>query len=149
MGPYQSGEGSDGNEEILHIPQKLQHYWNLMIRLFSVISKTLIAGVVSLCRDGVSVFYSPSWLGKQFKCQLSTEFSPIWPIDRTLSGATTPGQSGPGSNGNEKDTSYSSKVQHFWSLIISLISDTCWRSLTPLQRCSLCILLFQPTGPGM
>ena len=25
-----------------------------------------------------------------------------WPIDRTLSGATTPGQSGPGSNGNEE-----------------------------------------------
>ena len=28
--------------------------------------------------------------------------SSIWPIDRTLSGATTPGQSGPGSNGNEE-----------------------------------------------
>ena len=25
-----------------------------------------------------------------------------WPIDRTLSGATTPGQSGPGSDGNER-----------------------------------------------
>ena len=25
----------------------------------------------------------------------------LWPIDRTLSGATTPHQSGPGSNGNE------------------------------------------------
>ena len=29
------------------------------------------------------------------------QFSSIWPIDRTLSGATTPGQSGPGSDGNE------------------------------------------------
>ena len=28
-------------------------------------------------------------------------FSSIQPIDRALSGATTPGQSGPGSNGNE------------------------------------------------
>ena len=27
--------------------------------------------------------------------------SSIWPIDRTLSGITTPRQSGPGSNGNE------------------------------------------------
>ena len=27
--------------------------------------------------------------------------SSIWPIDKTLSGATTPGQSGPGTNGNE------------------------------------------------
>ena len=28
--------------------------------------------------------------------------SSIWPMDRTLSGATTPGQSGPGSDGNER-----------------------------------------------
>ena len=27
--------------------------------------------------------------------------SSIWPIDKTLSGATTPSQSGPGSNGNK------------------------------------------------
>ena len=31
-----------------------------------------------------------------------TQFSSIWFIDRTLSGATTPGQSGPGSKGNEE-----------------------------------------------
>ena len=31
----------------------------------------------------------------------SSQFSSIWPIDRTLSGATTPGQSGPGSDGNK------------------------------------------------
>ena len=30
------------------------------------------------------------------------QFSSIWPIDRTLSGATTPGQSGPRSDGNER-----------------------------------------------
>ena len=29
------------------------------------------------------------------------QFSSIQPIDRTLSGATIPGQSGPGSTGNE------------------------------------------------
>ena len=29
------------------------------------------------------------------------QFSAIWPIDRTLSGITTLGQSGPGSDGNE------------------------------------------------
>ena len=28
-------------------------------------------------------------------------FSSIWPIDRALLGATTPGEGGPGSNGNE------------------------------------------------
>ena len=32
---------------------------------------------------------------------MSTQFSSIWPIDRILSGATTLGQSGPGSIGNE------------------------------------------------
>ena len=32
---------------------------------------------------------------------ISTQFSSIWPIDRTVSGATTPGQSGTGSNDNE------------------------------------------------
>ena len=31
-----------------------------------------------------------------------TLFSSIWPIDNTLSGATTPGQSGTGSKGNEE-----------------------------------------------
>ena len=33
---------------------------------------------------------------------ISTQFSFIWPIDRALSGATTPCQSGPGSNGHEE-----------------------------------------------
>ena len=32
---------------------------------------------------------------------ISTQFSSIWPIDKTLLGTDTPGQSGPGSNGNE------------------------------------------------
>ena len=32
---------------------------------------------------------------------ISTQFSSIWPIDRTLSGAATPGQSGPGSDVNK------------------------------------------------
>ena len=31
----------------------------------------------------------------------STQFSSVCPIDRTLSGATTPGQSGPGNNDNK------------------------------------------------
>ena len=32
---------------------------------------------------------------------ISTWFSSIWPINRALSGATTPGQSEPGSDGND------------------------------------------------
>ena len=38
---------------------------------------------------------------KQFKFSISTQFSSIWPIDGTLSGATTAGQNGPGSDGKE------------------------------------------------
>ena len=47
----------------LHSP-KLQYHWNLTIRLFSVIHRTLIGGVLPLCRGAVGVFYSPSQLGK-------------------------------------------------------------------------------------
>ena len=32
---------------------------------------------------------------------ISTQFGSIWPLDMTLSGATTPGQTVPGSDGNE------------------------------------------------
>ena len=47
-----------------HSP-KPQHYWNLTIRLFSFCSMTLIGGGgLPLCRGAVSVFYSPSRLGK-------------------------------------------------------------------------------------
>ena len=41
----------------LHSP-KLQHHWNLTIKLLSVISRVLL-----LCRGAVHVFYGPSWLG--------------------------------------------------------------------------------------
>ena len=58
----QSGSGSDGNEEGLHSPT-LQHYWSLTIRLFSIISRTLVKGDLPLCRDAVGVFYSSNRLG--------------------------------------------------------------------------------------
>ena len=41
----------------------LQHYWSLTIGLLTVISRTLVGGVLPLCREVVSVFYSPSRLG--------------------------------------------------------------------------------------
>ena len=51
-------------------------------------------------------------ISKEFQClkrvpfqiiqfSISTQLSSIWPRDRAISGATTPGQSGPGSDGNE------------------------------------------------
>ena len=62
---------------IPHSP-KLQHCWNLTIRLFSVISRTLVWGwVLPLCRKAVGVFYSPSRLGKLF-CWVLSILSLIW-----------------------------------------------------------------------
>ena len=67
-----------------------------------------------------------------------------------LSGATTPGQSGPGSNGNEGVLCIpqsSSIAGTSPSDLFSVISETLVRwGLTPLQRCSQCILQPQLTG---
>ena len=42
--PGQTGPGSDGNEGCTPHSPKLQHCWNLTIRSFSVISRTLVGG---------------------------------------------------------------------------------------------------------
>ena len=42
-----------------------------------------------------------TFLFQVIQFSISTQFNFIWPIDRTLSGATTPNQSGPGSDVNE------------------------------------------------
>ena len=61
-------------------------------------------------------------------------FSSIRPIARILSGATTPGQNGPGNGGSEGVV----RIPRISSIHIQ---DTLWGGgLTPLQRCSLCIL---------
>ena len=44
---------------------------------------------------------SKTFLFQVIQFSIITLFSPIWPIDRTLLGAYTPGQSGPRSDGNE------------------------------------------------
>ena len=76
---------------------------------------------------------------------ISTQFSSIWPIDRTLSDATTPGQGGPESYGNEwvlriPQGSCITGIHHH---VFSVINRTL---VTPLQRSSRCILPHQPTG---
>ena len=53
---------------------------------------------------------------------ISTGFSSIWSIDLTHSGATTPVQSRPGSDDNERGTLHSPKLQHHWNLTIRLFS---------------------------
>ena len=76
----QSRPRSDGNKGVLHIPQNS--------RLFSVISRTLVEGVLHICRDAVGVFYNSSRLGQtineegieiSFWCHLAEAF---WSTER-------------------------------------------------------------------
>ena len=77
--------------------------------------------------------------------------SSIWPIDRTLSSATTPSQSGPESNGKEGVL----HIPQNSSITGASLSDCLvsypeqslmgW-GLTTLQRCSQGILQPQPAG---
>ena len=80
--------------------------------------------------------------------RISRLFNSIWPTDRNQSDATTPGQSGPKSDGNKgvfciPQNISSTRV----SPLDCLIQDSRWRSLTLLQRCRRCILQPQPTEP--
>ena len=68
-----------------------------------------------------------------------------------LSGATTPGQSGPGERWQWRGTPYSPKLHHHLNITIrlfSVISKTLvgGGGLTPLQRSSVCILQPQLSG---
>ena len=58
---------------------KLQHYIKHTIRLFRVTYRTLVEGVLSLCREAVDVFYSPSQLGKAWE-----EDWKIWKFEEKL-----------------------------------------------------------------
>ena len=49
-----------------------------------------------------AIQFSQTVLIQRIQFSISMQFSSIQPIDRALSGTTIPGQSGPGSNGNEE-----------------------------------------------
>ena len=79
---------------------------------------------------------------------ISTHFSSIWPIKRTLAGATTPSQSRSERDSNKEVLLIPQSSRITGTSLFSVISRTLIRgSLTPLQRCSQCILQPQPTGP--
>ena len=82
---------------------------------------------------------------------ISTQFSSIWTIDRTLSGATNPGQSEPGSDGNEwvLRIPQSSGITGTSAsdCLLSYLGHSLVGVVTILQRCSRCILQPQQTGP--
>ena len=70
-------------------------------------------------------------------------------MDRTKSGATTWGQRGPGSDGNERGTPHSPNLQHYRNLTLRVFSVIHWTFIdggTSLQRCSSYVIPPQPTG---
>ena len=92
-----------------------------------------IGGVLPFYRGAVGVFCSPNRQGE------------------ALSGATTPGPEWTWERWQWRVTPHSPKLQHCWNLTIRLFSvifRTLVRGggLTPLQRCSQCILQPQLTG---
>ena len=81
---------------------------------------------------------------------ISTQFNSVWPIDSTLSGLTTPGQSVPWSNGNEEVLRILQMSSITGTLpsncLVSFSGILIGGGLTPVQGCSWCILQPQPIG---
>ena len=68
---------------------------------------------------------------------ISTQFSSLWPIERTLSGATTPEQCGPGSDSSEGvlhiPQSFSITGTAPWDFLVSYLGHS-FGSVLPLSR---------------
>ena len=95
------GTGDNGNEVIPHIPQSPRTGTSLVDCLASYTGHSLgwVTLLQKFCRYTVSM--SKTVIFQTIRFSINTQFSSIWFIDRTLSSATTPNQSGPGSDGNE------------------------------------------------
>ena len=81
---------------------------------------------------------------------ISTQFSSIWPIGRTLSGTTTPGWVGRGAMSIKRYPAFNKSefLKPHPQIVYCHVQDICLGSLTPLQRWIRCILQLQPTGLG-
>ena len=75
------------------------------------------------------------------------QFSHVWTIDRTLSGATTPGQSGPGSDVNEGVLCIPQSSSFTGASRSDCLAP--YPSFTLLHRCNQCIPQLQLNGPQM
>ena len=86
-----------------------------------------------------------------FAPSLKWSNSTTWLLNRILSGATTSSQSRPENNGNERilhlpQISKAGALPSDGLMSYPGHSLWWWGGLTPLQRCSQCILQPQPTG---
>ena len=88
LGRWTIGRSGERGSGISVLPARYDDYDDDTVQL----SKTF------LLQD---IQFSQTVLIQIIQFSISTQFSSIWPIDRTRSGATTPNQSGPGSDGNE------------------------------------------------
>ena len=149
-------------------PPKLQHYWNRTISLFSVINRTLVGRVLPLCRDTVSGFYSPNWLGNRILVVgdgnssadmlfVYSTASADWAIGYSLRGVLPLCRDAVGVFyslswlGNKTLVEGSLITAEMQSVYSTASAD--WaighslRGVLSLQRCSRCILQPQLTGP--
>ena len=63
--PGQSEPGSDGNEGVIHIPQSSSITGASPLLFLVSYQDIRWEGILTLCREEVGVFYSPSRLGKR------------------------------------------------------------------------------------
>ena len=77
-------------------------YKNSSISNYSVLHMYTVSMSKNSSIQNNSVLHTNTVLFQAIQFSISTQFSSIWPINRTLSGATTLGQSQPGSDGNER-----------------------------------------------
>ena len=98
--------------------------------------KTILFQTIQFSVRTVSMLKTVSFQTIQFR--ISTKFSSIWPIDRTLSSTTTLGPKWTWEWCQWKSTPHSPKLLPYQNLTIRLFSDISriLVSVTPLQRCS-------------
>ena len=119
------------------------HAKSILIHINYVLFQTIQFCIITQFKHRVKF---ESILFQTIQFSVITQFSSIWQINRTLYGATTPGQSTPVSNGNEGVLCIpqgSSITEVSPSDCLVSYQDTRSGSVTSLKKCSRCIL---PTG---
>ena len=110
-------------------------------KLFSLVKQFLFQTIQFNVNTQLNV---KTVLYQVIQLSINTQFSSIRPIERTLSGATTRGQSGSGADMAMKEYTTFLKAPALLEPrhhIVCHIHDTSYRrGLTPLQKCSWCIL---------
>ena len=117
--------------------QTIQFSISIIFVYIQLTVKTVLFQTIQFSISTVSM--SRTVLFQTIQFSISMQFSSIQPIDMTLSGATTPWRS----------ALHSLKFEHYSNLTIKLLSvisrTLVGGGLTPLERCSRCTLLPQPT----